>query len=125
MADISSYAAGWRQRTLHERARLTARRQQALADALQIARYLCENFGATKVMGIGSAFETKRFTPHSDIDLIVVGLHDRDYFSASAQIRFLTDFKVDLIPYESANNLLKQRVAEEGVQLWPLKIPAN
>ena len=119
MADYSSYTAGWRQRAQIERARIEARRQQALADAQKIAQFLGKNFALAKVVGIGSAFEAERFSQRSDIDLVVYDLPSRDYFSASAQIRFLTDFKVDLIPHESANELLKKRVTESGVLLWP------
>jgi predicted nucleotidyltransferase len=119
MADFSSYTAGWRQRAQIERKHIETRRQQALADAQTIARFLGEKFALTKVVGIGSTFEAERFSQHSDIDLVVYDLPSHDYFSASAQIRFMTDFKVDLIPHENANELLKKRVIEEGVQLWP------
>lgn len=78
--------------------------------------------GVIQVLGIGSAFLAGKFGRGSDIDLVVFGLLKRDYFSASAPIRFMTDFKVDLIPRESANELLKQRAAEEGMLLWPWQI---
>ena len=119
MADLSKYIAGWRQRAGHERERLAARQQQALSEALKIAWFLGEKFGVTKVLGVGSVLEPERFDQHPDIDLIVFGLPDSDYFSASAQIRFMTDFKVDLVPFESANALLRERAAAEGMQLWP------
>ncbi|MGH7494616.1 MAG: nucleotidyltransferase family protein [bacterium] len=119
MTDFSSYTAGWRQRAQIERERIETRRQRALAAALNIARFLGEKFALTKVVGIGSTFDAERFSQRSDIDLVVYDLPSRDYFFASAQIRFMTDFKVDLIPHESANELLKQRILEEGVHLWP------
>jgi len=119
MPDYSTYIAGWKERERAERQAVEARRQIALAEARKVAQFLGETFGVIRAVGIGSAFDAKRFTLRSDLDLVVEGLADRDYFSASAQIRFLTNFEVDLIPIESANHLLKQRVAEEGVQLWP------
>jgi predicted nucleotidyltransferase len=71
------------------------------------------------VVGIGSAFDPERFSQRSDIDLVVFGLPANAYFSTLGQIMMMTKFKVNLIPYESATALLKQRVAEEGAQLWP------
>lgn len=117
--DISSYVEGWRQKILRERRANGERRQQALADAQKIARFLAENHGVKQVLGIGSAFQENRFGPHSDIDLVAEGLPQAGYFALLAEISLLTKFKVDLIPFESATALLKPRVAEEGVQLWP------
>lgn len=119
MMDISSYLAGWQQRTLQERRELEERRQKAVHEAKRIAHFLGENIGAAKVIGIGSAFAPERFNRRSDIDLVVFGLPKGCYFSTLGQIMLMTNFEVDLIPYESASELLKQRVAEEGVQLWP------
>lgn len=43
--DISSYVEGWRQKILRDRRANEERRQQALADAQKIARFLAENHG--------------------------------------------------------------------------------
>jgi predicted nucleotidyltransferase len=119
MTDISSYLAGWRQRAVEEHQEIEERRQKAVQAAQKIARFLGETVGAAKVVGIGSAFDSERFGRRSDIDLVVFGLPKGQYFSTLGQIMFMADFEVDLIPYESATELLKQRVEAEGVQLWP------
>jgi len=117
--EISSYIDGWRQRAQQERQQTEARRQNAIHEARRIARFLSEIAGVSKVVGIGSAFDPERFSQRSDIDMVVFGLPPNAYFSTLGQIMAMTKFEVDLIPYESATALLKQRVAEEGVQLWP------
>jgi predicted nucleotidyltransferase len=92
-------------------------RERANADARAIADYLRAEFGA-RTWGIGSAFDrTRRFTRSSDIDLIAEGIPDRRFFEASARAARMTEFRLDLIPLESANNLIRSRVREEGVEL--------
>jgi len=118
-SDISSYVAGWQQRALKERQATEHRREQAIQDAKKIARFLGETIGVIKVVGIGSTFDADRFSQRSDIDLVVWGLPPGAYFSMLGQIMMMTRFEVDLVPYESATSLLKQRVVEEGVELWP------
>jgi hypothetical protein len=92
-------------------------RQKALADAAKIASFLFQRCGA-KVYGIGSAFEGDRdFSIHSDIDLVAEGIPARIFVLLSAEAAFLTDFHLDLIPYENANELLRETVQARGVPL--------
>ena len=92
-------------------------RERALSDARAIAEYLRAEFGA-RVWGIGSAFDrNRRFTRNSDIDLVADGIPDRRFFEASARAARMTELRLDLIPLDSANNLIRRRVREEGVEL--------
>lgn len=92
-------------------------RQRAVSDARAIAEYLRAELGA-RVWGIGSAFDrNRRFTRDSDIDLVADGIPDRRFFEASARAARMTEFRLDLIPLDSANNLIRRRVREEGVAL--------
>lgn len=89
----------------------------ALADARRIADHLKRTYGA-RVFGIGSLFESARpFTPRSDIDLVVQGLPKARYFEELARVSEMTRFAIDLIPYEDANDLVRDIVAEAGVEL--------
>ena len=91
--------------------------EQALADARRIASYLVEQ-GASRVVGIGSAFEPSRpFTDRSDIDLVVEGIEPARFFAVSAGAAALTDFSLDLTPLEAATPALRRFVGEEGVEL--------
>lgn len=101
--DITPYAEGWKKRMAEAEAQMAARKKSAYADAQRIAQVLREKYGCTRVGGIGSTFNEKDFTEHSDIDLVVFGLPERKYFSISAEIGHLTSFEVDLIP---AKNML-------------------
>ncbi len=92
-------------------------RQRALADARRIAEYLAEQ-GAERVVGIGSTFEpTRPFTDHSDIDLAVLGIEPRRFFSVSAGAAAMTDFRLDLTPLETATTAFRRNVGLYGVDL--------
>lgn len=89
----------------------------ALAQARAIARHLYEN-GASRVIGIGSAFDDERaFTARSDIDLVVEGIHPNVFYRVSAQAEDLTSFELDLFPLECATASLRRVVESRGVAL--------
>ncbi len=88
-----------------------------MKEAKAIACFLTENYGA-RVYGIGSLFEPDRsFSPSSDIDLVVMGLPKGKFFSISAEAGQLTRFNLDIIPYEDANDLVRETVRDKGVLL--------
>ena len=92
-------------------------RERAQADAHRIADFLRAE-GATRVVGIGSAFAPhRRFTRHSDIDLMVENLPPRRFFRALAEAADMTAFELDLTPAESATDYMRQAVDDEGVDL--------
>ena len=92
-------------------------RERAQADARRIAAFLRDQ-GASRVVGIGSAFAPqRRFTKRSDIDLMVEGLPPRRFFPASARAADMTEFELDLTPAESAADYMRRAVDDEGVDL--------
>jgi predicted nucleotidyltransferase len=115
--DITPYVEGWKKRMAEAEAQMAARKKEAFADAQKIARVLKDKYGCTRVVGIGSTFNDKDFTEHSDIDLVAFGISPQKYFSISAEISDLTAFRVDLIPAEDARSFTLQIAAEEGVEL--------
>ena len=91
--------------------------ERARADATRIAAYLRERYGAD-VHGIGSLFEGLRpFTSKSDIDLVVRGLPRNRFFGILGEIDALSRFEVNIIPWEDANDLVREIVARDGVPL--------
>ena len=89
----------------------------ARRDAQAIADMLKERHGA-EVWGIGSLFEPGRpFRKGSDIDLVVRGVSKDCFFEALAEAQALTDWSLDLIPWEAANDLIREIVQESGVPL--------
>lgn len=91
--------------------------EAARADARRIADFLRAE-GATRIVGIGSAFvPDRRFTKRSDIDLVVEGLPPRRFFRILAGAADMTAFELDLTPAESATDYMRQAVDDEGVDL--------
>ncbi len=93
------------------------RRAAALGDARRIAEFLRQH-GASRVVGIGSAFvPNRRFTWRSDIDVAVAGLPAESFFSVSARAADLTDFHLDIVPVESATKAMRRTILEDGIDL--------
>ena len=89
----------------------------ARRDAKGIARFLKDRYGA-EVWGIGSLFEKLRpFRRGSDIDLVAKGIPRDRFFEVLAEVEGSTSFSVDLIPWEEANDLIREIVLESGVRL--------
>lgn len=92
-------------------------RDRALSDARRIADFLRTTYDA-QVIGIGSLFESpRRFRRDSDIDLVVKNLAPQVFFCACEEADALSDFDVELIPWETANELIRSIVEKRGVHL--------
>lgn len=115
--DITPYVQGWKKRMAESQKRMAERKMQARVEAQRIAQFLREQHGCSRVVGIGSTFNEKRFTERSDIDLVVWGMPPGRYFAISSEIGDQTTFKVDLIPVENARPLTLQLAEQEGVEL--------
>lgn len=93
------------------------KKEQALRDARTIARYLAERHGC-EIYGLGSLFDDAlQFSSDSDIDLVVKNIPKGRFFSISAEAAEMTQFSLDIIPYESANKLVRETVKNRGVRL--------
>ena len=112
--EIETYIKHWKRRLdSMEKARLL-RFEKALDDAAKIARYLRERYGCREICLIGSVLEKDRFSEKSDIDMVVKGLPKDRYFYILAEIRDISDFAIDIIPYEDANELIRDTVKKKG-----------
>ena len=89
--------------------------EMAANDAKKIARFLKENYRCGDIYLVGSLLDKDGFSAGSDIDIVVKGLPKRKYFSILAEIRDMTQFSVDVIPYEDANRLMREVVEKEGI----------
>jgi predicted nucleotidyltransferase len=98
---------------------LIALRARALVIAQNVADFLKENFGATRVILFGSLAHGAWFTPRSDIDLYAEGIEVDVFLKSDAAIQEIGEgFKVDLVePRECSPELLK-RIVQEGIELW-------
>ena len=92
-------------------------RDKALADARRIAVHLKSEYGA-EVFGVGSLFESPRpFTRKSDIDLVVKGVPPEQFIRVSADMDGMSQFEINLIPWETANKLMREITETGGVKL--------
>ena len=93
-------------------------REKALADAAKIAGFLKREYSA-EVIGVGSLFESPRpFRADSDIDLVVRGLPAKHYITACVQAEKLSTFEINLIPWETANDLMLHIAQSRGKRLY-------
>ena len=91
--------------------------EMAMNDAKKIAGFLKDNYRCGDIYLVGSLLDKESFSLNSDIDLVVKGMPKDKYFSILAEIRDITRFPVDIIPYEDANNLMRETVEKEGVRI--------
>ena len=89
-------------------------RASAEAQARSIAHYLKEEYGASRVVGIGSLFSShKVFRPDSDIDLIAEGIPPYAFFRASA--RWLIRIHANSIPINRRPRKMKDYTSRGDV----------
>jgi len=96
-------------------------RRKALKEAKKLSFALAEAFPYEKLYLFGSALKKQTFTPHSDLDLIIKGLDEDLFLKAYAFLLKKSSFSVDLKPWESLRNNIKEKVEKEGVLLYEKK----
>jgi len=93
-------------------------RGKALKEAKELSFLLAEHFPYEKLYLFGSALKKQAFTPHSDLDLVVEGLDEELFLKAYAFLLKKSNFSVDLKPWESLKNNMKERLKKEGMLLY-------
>lgn len=97
---------------------MTLRKQQALRIAKQSSHILRNQFGARKVVLLGSLTRDADFGPWSDIDLAAWDIPPDRFFMAVAAVTGLSaDFKIDLIDPLSSKPPLREWIEREGVEI--------
>ena len=92
-------------------------REKAIGEAREIAAYLKREYGA-EVYGVGSLFNHDgNFTEASDIDLVVKGLPSDRFYAILVRLDEMTSFKLDIIPFEDANDYMRNAALEGGTIL--------
>lgn len=90
-------------------------RQKALNQIRGFTNLLVQRYKVRRVIMFGSVARKERFSFHSDIDLAVEGLPDKDYLEAYGELLVNSSFKVDLVPVEKTDRRFKERLRQEGV----------
>jgi len=93
-------------------------RRKALTEAKKLSLALAELFPCEKLYLFGSVLKKGAFTPHSDLDLIVKDLDEELFLKAYAFLLKKSNFSVDLKPWESLKDSIKQKVRKEGRLLY-------
>ncbi|NLG84958.1 MAG: nucleotidyltransferase domain-containing protein [Firmicutes bacterium] len=114
--ELKSYQAAWRRRRAEAEAARREREAKAWSRAGELADLLKTTYGCTAVYLIGSLARGD-FGEDSDIDLVVEGLPDKDYFHALGELQRRSEFPVDLIPLVDADRLITESVTSEGIRL--------
>jgi len=92
--------------------------KKARDDAAKIAEYLKGKYCVSAVFGVGSLFLPGReFTEKSDIDLVVKGLPPTMFFSIINEVNKMSSYEIELIPWEDANEYLREQSEKEGTNL--------
>jgi predicted nucleotidyltransferase len=115
---ISRYRESYRRQQSDDAIETETRRQNALTFGKKMANMLGLQHGARQVVLIGSALDPERFNKSSDIDLVVYQMPKENYFNAVAAC-MNADFDVDLIPFESAHELVLKAVSK-GVVVYEI-----
>ena len=113
---LESYREAWRRRRLAEEDRRRELAEKAFAQARALTNVLKDKYQCGVVYLIGS-LARREFGEHSDIDLVVGGMREEDYFHALGEISALSPFPVDLVPLEEANGLIVASIAAEGISM--------
>lgn len=103
----------------HEKSLLAMkqRQKQGLAIAQKCANFLKEKYGAKKVILFGSLLDYQKMNIHSDIDLAVMGLPEKDYFKAVGFLLEIADgFSIDLVEIQNARPYILQAI-HQGIEL--------
>jgi hypothetical protein len=93
------------------------RQKEGLDVAKKCADFLKEKYGVTKVILFGSLLNYEKMTPHSDIDLAVWGLPEKDYFKAVGFLLEIADnFSIDLVEIQNVRPYILPAI-DQGVEL--------
>jgi predicted nucleotidyltransferase len=93
------------------------RQKKGLDAAKKCANFLKEKYGVTKVILFGSLLNYEKMTPHSDIDLAVWGLPEKDYFKAVGFLLEIADnFSIDLVEIQNVRPYILSAI-DQGVEL--------
>jgi predicted nucleotidyltransferase len=114
--DLTEYKEAWRRRAQEQEKSRKKLSDKALSQARVLAGLLKNTYQCEAVYLIGS-LARREFREDSDIDLVVKGLKASDFYRASGELMAISEFPVDIIPFEEANELIKISLQAEGIPL--------
>ncbi|MBF0450200.1 MAG: nucleotidyltransferase domain-containing protein [Candidatus Magnetomorum sp.] len=115
--DISVYRKTHQNRFMQKKERMNARKNSALTLSKKAAYLLKTKYHVKQVYLFGSlARQHAFFDEHSDIDIAVKGLPEKDYFKAHSNLMDLNPkFDMDLVMMETASTSILKVICQEGI----------
>jgi predicted nucleotidyltransferase len=96
--------------------KMKQRQKEGLNIAKECASLLKKKYGVAKVVLFGSLLNHEKMTPHSDIDLAVSNLSEKDYFRAMADLDSGHTFEIDLVEIQKARPYILDAI-HQGIEL--------
>jgi uncharacterized protein len=99
---------------------INTRWERAWEFAREAARMLKDDFGAARVVALGSLAHRAWFTPWSDVDLAVWGISSEMFYRATGAVLDLgtaSGFRVDLIDPAECTDQMTLSIEAEGIEL--------
>ncbi len=114
---IRSYSRYWKEKVEKRKKNLQKRRKLLENLANKCSFLLKKKYKVKKVYLIGSLVREYKIHETSDIDLVVVGLLDEDYFPALKELYQIlpNGVDLDLITEETASESMKNIIKKNGV----------
>lgn len=91
-------------------------REDAVAEARRLASILKKRFKFESVYIYGSIL-TDNFRSHSDIDMVITGLPENEFFKAHALLIKESYYKIDLKPFEDLSDDFRKKVLTGGMKI--------
>jgi len=91
-------------------------RREARAEVRRLEALLRKRFEFESLFVVGS-LATGKFGRRSDIDLVIKGLKDEDFFKAHALLLRESQYDIDLKPYEDLAESFRSEVKKKGIKV--------
>jgi len=116
---MEEYSKYWRKKIKKKKEKLEERKELLKNLAQKCSNLLKKEFNVKKVYLVGSLTREFKIHEHSDIDLAVIGLQDKDYFKALNKLYEILPqgIDIDLITKETASESLNEFIIKDGLQI--------
>ena len=102
----------------HHRQRQIRKKREMRKEAERLALDASKEFRFRKMYLHGSTVNSRPVSVWSDIDLVVEGLPEEDFYSLVGFLNSRSGFEIDLKAYEALQSRLKDTLAYEGIAIY-------
>ena len=113
--DIKAAKRFQKQRHEKKQMEIDARFEKAKNDFDLICKMIIDKYSPKRIFQWGSLLDRTRFSKISDIDIAVEGINNAQlFFNLVADAEKLTDFPLDIVPFEDIHPLHKKTILKQG-----------